>query len=131
MTPVLEVHGVTDLDLAELKKELRQKGLSLDEIGEIKEPSIGSNRVGDPGTALLLINLGTELMHLATPVLLGILGAWVAKGRSRNRKNSWEFVLKKGELVLKSFTSDQLVEQQTPDGIEKEVLSLIKAGEQK
>ena len=112
---------MNELELAEIKQELRNEGIKLDEISEVQRPAIGSTKVGEPATVILLIAIGKTV----APVIAGALAAWLLKGRKGKKKKQFNFLLNKGTIQLGYATSDEFVEQETKATVQNKVLGFM------
>jgi len=117
----LQIQGLNELELAEIKQELRNEGIKLDEISEVQRPAIGSTKVGEPATVILLIAIGKTV----APVIAGALAAWLLKGRKGKKKKQFNFLLNKGTIQLGYATSDEFVEQETKATVQNKVLGFM------
>ncbi len=117
----LQIQGLNELELAEIKQELRNQGISLDEISEVQRPTIGSTKVGEPATAILLIGIGKTV----APVIAAALAAWLLKGRRGKKKKQFNFALNKGTIQLEYATSDEFVEQESKATVQEKVLGFM------
>ena len=103
----LQIEGLSDLELAEIRKELAAVDISLEHISRVERPPLSkSTTFGDPGTVALIFEFG----KFALPLVTGVLAGWLAKGRKRTK--SWKFVLKKGDFEINVASSTELVENE-------------------
>ena len=106
----LHIDGLTELDIAELRKALASLNISFDEVSHVDYQRLPEGaKLGDPGTAQLVI----ELVKFALPVVSGVLAGWLAKGRAKHKRR--EIYIKTGKFVLRRTTSDDLVEEANPE----------------
>ena len=117
----LQIGALNELDLADLRQELRSQGINIDDISKVQLPAIGPTKVGEPTTAVLLI----EIAKTVAPVIAGALAAWLLKGRKGKKKKKFTFSLKKGSIQLGYTTSDEFIEEETKATVQEKVLGFV------
>jgi hypothetical protein len=116
----LRIEGLNELEIAELRKTFRDQGIDLDSLATTEYASLPSARLGEPGTAIILFELG----KIALPLCAGVIAGWLSKGRSRKRFRSLGFSLRRGELTLGYVSGEDLTEEQTPESIQARLVGL-------
>ena len=117
----LQINGITDLEIAEIRKELAAVNISLEDISCVERPTLSeTTKFGDPATVILLLELG----KIALPLVAGVLAGWLAKERAK--KKIWDFEFKKGDLVIRAASSEEPVEKNNTEATLNNLLKLAK-----
>ena len=117
----LQIEGLSDLELADMRQELRAQGLNLDEISEVQRPAIGPTKAGEPATLALFIGIAPKV----APVIAGAVAAWLLKGRAGKKKSQWTFSLNRKGIAVKCATSSEFAEKESKVTIQEEVLGFL------
>jgi hypothetical protein len=117
----LQILGLNELELVEIKQELLSQGINPEKISEMQRPAIGRTKLGEPATVILLIEIGKTV----APVIAGALAAWLLKGRKGKKKKQFTFSLSKGTIQLGIVTSDEFVEKEAKGPIQEKVLGFL------
>lgn len=93
MTGKLKIEGLTEIQIAELKKVFEDEGISTQEVMRIQKPSAaaGKTQYYEPGLANLIIDLAPTVF----PAIVGLIAGWIAKGRTIKKKGKIKFLLSK------------------------------------
>jgi hypothetical protein len=120
-SPTLQIQGLNELEIAEIKQELLGQGIDFGQISAVQRPDLESTKVGEPAIVKLLIDIAPQV----APVIAGALAAWLLKGRKAKKKKQFTFSLNKGKIQLGYASSDEFVEQQTKETIQEKILGFV------
>lgn len=118
---VLQLEGLNELEVAEIRKAFRLQGVDLDAVATTEYPALDGAKLGDPGTAILLFSLG----KVAVPLMAGVLGGWLAKPRSGSRSGWTGITWKKGELTIGRLSRSEFAEGEPPASIAEKLLDRV------